>query len=192
MRITGSDVALSANSQRYQYEQAVTQVRVWQERRQQQPQPSSGAEWRPRDGEPPPDTEKVKQEEQLFEQRRQLWANDPLLARYISLLERMFGVRVAILDPADLQANGPAEVLAAGAENLTPAPTRPQLAITVDHSHTRYEAEEVQFQASGQVTTADGRTINLQIASNISREFLEHSETQFGTARPSRCRIRAC
>ncbi|MBJ7330160.1 MAG: VCBS repeat-containing protein [Solirubrobacteraceae bacterium] len=182
MRITGSEVALNANHQKLQYDQAATQVKVWHERRQQQPEPSAGAQWQPHD--PPAEPPKVSKEDEAFQVRRQLWASDPLLARYIDVLERMFGVHVEILDPNDLTASGSSEVFVAAAQESPPPPTRASLAITVDLSRTRYEAEEVQFQAAGKVTTDDGRTIDLALQSKVSREFLEHSETHlaFGAA----------
>lgn len=172
MRITGSDISLAASTQRLHYQQQTTTVRMWREDpqgdRAATPAPAAAA----KDTRAKPDTEAV-------EGRRKLWASDPMLARYIDLLERMFGVKVAILDPNDLAANGAGEVTAA----LSNA-ERPSLAITVDRSSTRYEAESVEFQAAGRVTTADGRTIDLQLESKVSREYLEHAEEhlRFGAA----------
>lgn len=165
MRITGSDISLAASSQRIHAQQETATVRIARGQQREEPVVAT-------DTTRPADTEAASG-------RGKLWQTDPLLARYIDLLERMFGVKVAILDPHDLQANGAGEVVA-GLSNAD----RPSLAITVDFSRTRYEAESVDFQAAGRVTTADGRTIDLQIRSQISREYLEHSATRvsFGAA----------
>lgn len=160
MRITGSDITLAASSQQTYFQQQTTAVRVQRERAESDRPPAPRTDARPSGGD-----EAAKVEEA----RRRLWSSDPLLARYIHLLERMFGVKVAILDPEDLQANGAGELLATHAE-------QPALAITIDYSSTRYEAESVDFRAQGRVTTADGRAIDLQLRSSVSREYLLHSE----------------
>lgn len=168
MRITGSDISMAASSQRVQFHQQTTTVKMWHEKPQEDRTAAAA-----------PKRTRAEQESEVGETRRKLWSSDPLLARYIDLLERMFGVKVAILDPNDLAANGAGEVTA----SLSNA-ERPSLAITVDRSSTRYEAESVEFQAAGRVTTSDGRTIDLQVQSKVSREFLEHSEQHlaFGAA----------
>lgn len=174
MRITGSDISLAAQSQRVHYQQQTTAVRITRTAADERPGPQA-----------PSRSDHAKPDEQAkaVEARRQLWSADPLLARYIDLLERMFGVKVQILDPADLTANGASEFLVAQSEALGGS-TRPSLAITVDIAHTRYESEEVAFQAAGRLTTSDGRTIDLELQSRVSREYLEHSRTRmsFGDA----------
>lgn len=171
MRITSTDLSLAASSQRVHFQQQSATVKMWHER------PSEDR----RAAEPPPKPAKAAAERasadheaNAIEARRRLWASDPMLAKYIDLLERMFGVTVAILDPTDLTANGASETMVAQAESLN-ANMRPSLAITVDLSYTRYEAEAVDFQASGRVTTADGRAIDLELQSKISREYLEQT-----------------
>lgn len=173
MRITGSDIALAASSQRVQFQQQTATVRMWREGQQDDRRVGGARAEQPRAHEVPARRASAEQQEKVADARRQLWSNDPMLARYIDLLERMFGVKVAILDPDDLQANGAGEI------NVATDAERPSLAITVDLSHTRYEAEQVEFRAAGRVTTSDGRTIDLQVSSKISREFLEHSEQHF-------------
>lgn len=163
MRITGSDISMAASSQRVHFQQQTTTVKMWHEKPQEDRAVAAA-----------PKRTRAEQESEVSETRRKLWSSDPLLARYIDLLERMFGVKVAILDPNDLSANGAGEV-AASMSNAE----RPSLAITIDRSNTRYEAESVEFQAAGRVTTSDGRTIDLQVQSKVSREFLEHSEQHF-------------
>lgn len=163
MRITGADISMAASSQRIQFQQQTATVKMWHEKPQEDRAVAAA-----------PKRTRAEQEGEVGETRRRLWSSDPLLARYIDLLERMFGVKVAILDPDDLSANGAGEVVAGMSDS-----ERPSLAITVDLERTRYEAESVKFQAAGRVTTSDGRTIDLQMQSKISREFLEHSEQHF-------------
>jgi hypothetical protein len=43
-----------------------------------------------------------------------------------------------------------------------------------DFRETRFEHEQVSFQAAGQVQTADGKTINISIQLNMSRTFYSH------------------
>lgn len=169
MRITGSDISLAAQSQRVHFQQQTTAVRMTR----------TAADERPGPQETPRATDRAKPDEhaKAIEARRQLWSSDPLLARYIDLLERMFGVKVQILDPADLTANGASEMLVAQSEALGGV-TRPSLAITVDITHTTYEAEQVSFQAAGRLATSDGRTIDIDLRSRVSREYLEHSRTR--------------
>lgn len=174
MRITGSDIALAASSQRVHHQQQTTEVRV---RR------TTGEERPTADASSRPDRPQADEQTRAIHARRQLWQNDPMLARYIEVLERMFGVTVQILDPEDLKAGGASELLARQAEALGVS-SGPALAITVDITHTRFESEAVAFSAAGRLTTADGRTIDLELHSRVSREYLEHSSTRttFGDA----------
>lgn len=43
---------------------------------------------------------------------------------------------------------------------------------------TRYEAESLSFQASAQVTTADGKTLAVDLSLHMSREFYQHEKVQ--------------
>lgn len=174
MRITGSEISMAAESQRVHFQQQTTAVRMTRAAADERPGPQQSAR---------SDRPNADEQTKAVQARRQLWANDPLLARYIDLLERMFGVKVKILDPEDLTAGGASEVLAKQAEAVG-ASSGPSLAITVDITHTRYESEQVEFRAAGRLTTADGRTIDLELQSRVSREYLEHSHTRmtFGEA----------
>lgn len=174
MRITGSDISLAAASQRVHYQQQTTAVRMTRGAADERPGPPSSS----RSDRPGTD-----EQTKAIQARRQLWEQDPMLARYIDVLERMFGVKVQILDPEDLKAGGVSELLARQAEAVG-ASSGPALAITVDISHTRYESEQVAFSAAGRLTTSDGRTIELELQSRVSREYLEHSHTRmmFGEA----------
>jgi hypothetical protein len=174
MRITGSDISLAAASQRVHYQQQTTAVRVTRAAADERPGPQTP---------PRSDDSTAHETSKPTKTRRPLWEKDPLLARYIDLLERTFGVKVKILDPDDLTAGGASEVLVRQAEALG-ARSGPSLAITVDITHTRYESEQVEFSAAGRLTTSDGRTIDLELQSRVSREYLERSHTRmtFGDA----------
>jgi hypothetical protein len=170
MRITSGDLSLAASSQRVQFQQQSAAVKMGHER------PSDDRRATEPPAKPATSAERANadHEANTIETRRQPWASDPMLARYIDLLERMFGVTVAILDPSDLTANGSSEMLVAQAESIN-ASMRPSLAITVDLSYTRLEPEAVDVQASGRAATPDGRTIDLELKSKISREYLEQT-----------------
>lgn len=104
--------------------------------------------------------------------RRALWANDPLLANYITVLQRMFGVKVEILDPNDLSANGASEVLVAQSERLAGASMRPSLAIHVSVPEPPPPDAPVDLQAAGTLTTADGRALDIELATQIDPALL--------------------
>lgn len=104
--------------------------------------------------------------------RRALWANDPLLTNYITALQRMFGVKVEILDPNDLSANGASEVLVAQSERLAGASMRPSLAIRVSLPEPPPPDAPVDLQAVGTLTTADGRSLDIELATQIDPRLL--------------------
>jgi hypothetical protein len=168
MRITNTELSLAASSQRVRFQQQSTGV----EMRHERPSDDRGVLSPP--ATPVKPSVDAETEVKVAAGRRQLWSLDPLLAGYIEMLERMFGVKVTILDPSDMTANGASEIAVAEAEALNPN-VRPTLAIAVDVSRTRREAEHVAFQASGRMTTEDGRTIDLELQSKVSREYFEQT-----------------
>ncbi|WP_018938287.1 MULTISPECIES: hypothetical protein [unclassified Thioalkalivibrio] len=95
------------------------------------------------------------------------------------ILERFTGREIRVIDPADLKpADTPPEPL----ERPVARPPRPAAGLSVAWSveQTRVEVERTSFQAQGRVHTADGKTIDLDIALTMSREFIEHSRLQGG------------
>ena len=93
------------------------------------------------------------------------------------ILERFTGREIRVADPADLK---PEERPPETFERPIARPPRPGtgLAIAWSVEQTRVEIERTSFQAQGRVQTADGKTIELDIALTMSREFVEHVRLQ--------------
>ncbi|WP_018879706.1 hypothetical protein [Thioalkalivibrio sp. ALE9] len=102
------------------------------------------------------------------------------------ILERFTGREIRVVAPADLRpdanadANPPA-FLEPPAARPPGAPRAPGgLAVAWSVEQTRVEIERTAFQAQGRVQTADGKTIEIDIALTMSREFVEHTRIQGG------------
>ena len=74
-------------------------------------------------------------------------------------------------------------------QKATPAPEQPleappQASLDYQVSETFYQQEQTAFQATGQITTADGKEIEINISVNMSRELMQHREfsLQLGAA----------
>jgi len=88
-----------------------------------------------------------------------------------SMLEFLSGKKVKIKIPKLLlkelsQFSQPAQV-----QNQ---PAQAGWGLRYDFRETRFEHEQVSFQAAGQVKTADGRTIDISVQLNMSRTFFSH------------------
>ncbi len=115
--------------------------------------------------------------------------NDAKLQLLRLLLERMFGAKLKLMDPADLmaaaeEATGDPAELAAQQQSGQPAPQPAGWGLVYDHYESRYESQQVQFAAMGTVRTADGQEIQFEAQLGMSREFYEehHDQLRLGDA----------
>lgn len=104
-------------------------------------------------------------------------AIDPKLLLFVRLLEALTGKKIKIADLSDI-GEPPAEAADLSAfrdPNQTqqpPQPPREGWGMTYSRNETRTEQEQVAIQASGTVTTADGRSFEISLNVQMSRQFL--------------------
>jgi hypothetical protein len=101
------------------------------------------------------------------------------------LLERLTGHEVDVFDPRDLACRGHEGDPPPPLPDVPARTPRSEIGVEFDYERVHYEAEEARFEARAVVTTADGRTIALQVAVAMSREHLEKEEIhlRLGAAR---------
>jgi hypothetical protein len=90
-----------------------------------------------------------------------------------SMVERFTGKAISITLPQDVAALEEAPVVA----GQVPAPVEQQSAaqnvgIIYDHYESHYEYESTSFAADGVIQTADGKTIDISVQLNMTREFM--------------------
>jgi hypothetical protein len=112
--------------------------------------------------------------------------SDPKLAVLILLVERMTGHKIQLVRPGDVPANaeepaqqaGPGAVAAVSAAKGAPAaPQRAGWGVEIQVQQVHQESESTSFTATGQVVTADGRTINFDYQLQMSRSFSQTTTT---------------
>jgi hypothetical protein len=151
VRITSSDVTLASTAASLRARHERTEVHVWTE--------------------PPPQQEAKKAEE--AGKADSPAERDPVLGLAVALLERLLGHAIELFDPESLQRDEDP----APAQAQPPARQRPQIGIEIHHEVTRIEAESLAFEATGRVTTADGRTIDFQASLQMDRLEVYHEST---------------
>lgn len=98
--------------------------------------------------------------------------NDVRLLVLKSLIERLTGRKVEVIDPDDLRApvvNSELQEVAAKTE----APQRAGYGVEYDYYARRVEVEKTSFSADGVIRTADGREIQISIDLSLSRELVQ-------------------
>lgn len=109
----------------------------------------------------------------------------PALAMLRSLLEKTFGIHIRLQDVRELsaQASGGTTANLAASDTSISNP-EPQLGMRVQREFHYQEQESLQFSASGNITTRDGRLLSFQLDISLQRSFeLHSSETlNFGAA----------
>lgn len=102
------------------------------------------------------------------------------------LVERLTGRPIEVLDPAALRAQDGGEQVAEAREDggAATGQERAGWGMTYDYYASHYEAEQTRFSAEGEVRTADGQTISVNLAVSMSREFLseQHVSLRAGDA----------
>lgn len=105
---------------------------------------------------------------------------DPKLRLIMDMLQFITGRPVKLLDMADLQSTNqgggtvsPSTDAAPAAQN--PASTSAGFGLTYDYHESYSETEQTTFSASGNVRTADGRSIDFQLDLAMSRSYSEES-----------------
>jgi hypothetical protein len=95
---------------------------------------------------------------------------DPNLAFLRDLMEFVTGRRIRLLRLEDMQGNAPVPDLRdpSGADTASSG-----FSLEYDYHETRSESELTQFSASGDVVTADGRTIHFDLQVSMQRSYSE-------------------
>lgn len=110
----------------------------------------------------------------------------PALAMLRKLLEKTFGIHIRLHDVRDLSAavSSSAANLANSETTVSANSTEPQLGMRIQREFHYQEQESLQFSASGNITTRDGRELSFQLDISLQRSFEAHSsETlNFGAA----------
>ncbi|WP_052063498.1 hypothetical protein [Nitrincola sp. A-D6] len=118
----------------------------------------------------------------------ELSAEDRLRISLIqSLLSSLTGKEVEFsITDLRIPKQQPAEAALPQASAATEQPQEAPAQANLDYqvSETFYQQEQTSFQASGRITTADGKQIQIDISLNMSRELLQHREfsLQLGAA----------
>ena len=103
------------------------------------------------------------------------------------------GRNMRLLEPADLNLEGPTAAPAARAVEAyaepvegeaAPAPSGPAFGLSYSLRETHYESETTTFEAKGQVQTADGQQIEVDVSLTMGRQFYseESLEVRAGAA----------
>ncbi|MBD3670678.1 MAG: hypothetical protein HUJ29_07880, partial [Gammaproteobacteria bacterium] len=99
-----------------------------------------------------------------------------------AVLERLTGVEIKVLSMrefkeklAELQQPGP-EVDWHRQDRRREGPPLGEFAMAYDYSRTRVESETTEVEMTGQVKTADGKTLDIGIRIRLSRQLVEHEE----------------
>ncbi|WP_174874416.1 hypothetical protein [Vogesella oryzae] len=112
----------------------------------------------------------------------------PVMAMVRSLLEKTFGIRIRLQDvqahPANSSDSNVAANVAAPDSNTTSPPPTPSWGMRLQREFHYQEQESLQFSASGNITTSDGRQLSFQLDIQLQRSLELHSnETlNFGAA----------
>lgn len=99
---------------------------------------------------------------------------DPKLQAMRLILEALTGrkIRIASFEPAASEEAGPYPGADRGANPADPPPARQGWGLEYDLKEKLSEQESMNFSATGQVATADGQVIGVQITLSMQREFV--------------------
>ncbi|WP_409523231.1 hypothetical protein [Nitrincola sp. MINF-07-Sa-05] len=110
--------------------------------------------------------------------RLELSSEDRFRAQLIkSLFESLTGkeMHFALLDEELAASSQVSPPTTSDAKQAATAATAGELGIEYDYQEIFYQQESTEFSAKGQVTTADGKTLEINIDLHMSREFYEHN-----------------
>ncbi len=116
---------------------------------------------------------------ELGEAELQVRDADPVLSVIRSILEAIFGEVFQVFSPIDLaggESAHPAPEQTVTEESVEATPQADRWGLRYHYEETVVEQESMQFQAAGNVQTADGESINISIDLNMSRTFASHEE----------------
>ncbi len=93
-----------------------------------------------------------------------------------ALFKTIIGKEIRLFDPAEFQ-QMTNEASTSNIQQKVPATegttVDPGFGFEYDYSESRYEHERIRFETSGTITTKDGKTIHIDVALNMNREFYE-------------------
>ena len=174
MKIVSSMVAMRSQHSRMEVTEERESLRV----RTRQPEPSPPATTAPARPATSSQTEATG-----LEGDESTSIDDLKLGLLKMLLERISGIKIKVLSTKELRAKLQ-ELRDQGVEiqRQVRQPTAPQaqakgnFALAYDYSFTHTERETTQVQMAAEVHTSDGKTIQLGIQLNLSRELVQHQE----------------
>lgn len=189
MRIADSAIQLYSNTTAIEQHQKSESLLIWQNGREPKVTATSGREGR--------ELDPAKEIKNRIQDKVSLSFQDQIKRRHIqpadvevskeqemagdlnmrilqALFERLTGRKFQIIDPAKFT-NPPAgqSVPVARGNEVAPAPAPASegYGLVYDYHQSHYEYEKTEFTAGGQITTADGQTIDFSVGLSMSREF---------------------
>jgi hypothetical protein len=114
--------------------------------------------------------------------------NDPNLRLIRAMIAMLTGHEVQVFDASELNSSAPPVDIEAPAQSGNTPPAVAQSAgygIEYEHHESYTESEQTRFEASGIITTADGRELSFSLSLSMTRSYHEESDTsiRLGDAR---------
>jgi len=90
-----------------------------------------------------------------------------------AMFERLTGRKFRVIDPQKLTAPSEMEAPSNLEQGNAAAPSEAGFGLVYEYQESHYEAERLDFAASGTIATSDGQTIDFSLALSMSREFYQ-------------------
>lgn len=90
-----------------------------------------------------------------------------------AMFERLTGRKFRVIDPLKVEAPSEAPVANAPAQTQSVEPQGGGFGLVYEYHQSHYEAERLDFAATGTIATSDGQTIDFSLALSMSREFYQ-------------------
>lgn len=105
--------------------------------------------------------------------------NDPRLSLIKAMIFMLTGREAKVFNPADLQTDSQGSATQAPASQAASSEAAQQSAgygVEYDRHESYTESEQTRFEASGTITTADGRKIDFSVSMSMTRSYHEESD----------------
>lgn len=90
-----------------------------------------------------------------------------------AMFERLTGRKFRVIDPLKLETPTETPEVAAPDQGRPPQPASAGFGLIYEYQESHYEAEKLQFAATGTIATSDGQTIDFSLDLSMSREFYQ-------------------
>ncbi len=168
MKIASAQLQLSAQHEAHQEHQVSSSLRVWATPTQAEP------------ARPQVSLSEQGLKQLQSENSQQVDATDDSLVSDAllflrTIVEMMTGRRIKLIDSKDLSpSEAPSiEPAASGPQQAPPSRNSAGFGLAYDYQESYRETERMQFSASGQVSTADGKTISFNLNLEMARSYSE-------------------